>query len=110
MKALLISLALMTGQMMSMQNKPVVHLAPHSNLIEVAFDGSMLELQNAPELLLLPKYPPKLNSQGEQWSVNIKNFGPHPVQVEDKQHFIARVEVSQTVHIYSNGTAYYLKR
>jgi hypothetical protein len=110
MKAILVSLALLTGQMISMQGKPVVHLEPHSNLIEVAFAGSMLELQNAPEQLLLPKFPPKPNSEGKQWAVDVKNFGPHPVLIVDKDHFSTSVGVSQTIHIYSNGTAYYVKR
>jgi hypothetical protein len=110
MKALLISLALLTGQMMSMQERPVVHLKPHSDLIEVGFAGSRLELQNAPEYLHLPKFPPKPDGQGNQWFVDIKNFGPHVVMVDDPEHFKAPVAVGQTVHIFSDGTMYYLKR
>jgi hypothetical protein len=112
MKALLISLALFTGQMVSMQDKPVIHLKPHSDLIEVGFAGSILELQNAPAYLHLPKLPPKPDGQGNQWLVDIKNFGPHSVLVDDgvQNRFSVQIDVSQIVHIYSDGTRYYLKR
>ncbi len=109
MKALLISMALLTGQIMSMQDRPVVHLKPHSDLIEVGFSGSLLELQNAPESLRLPKLPPRPDGQGNQWFVDVKNFGPHPVLIGGN-NFTQQVGVGQTVHIYSNGTMYYLKR
>jgi hypothetical protein len=110
MKALLISLAVLTGQMISMQDKPVVHLKPHSDHIDVAFRGSLLELQNAPQIIHLPEFPPKPESQNDLWSVDVRNFGPRPIVIVDKEHFSARVGVSQTIHIYSNGTTYFLKR
>ncbi|WP_263353187.1 hypothetical protein [Acidicapsa acidisoli] len=109
MKVFLISLTLLMGQMTSMQDRPVIHLKPHSNLIESGFAGSILELQNAPEYLHLPKLPPKPDGQGNQWFVDIKNFGPHPVVVDDTRNFSLQIGVSQTVHIYSNGTLYYQK-
>jgi len=110
MNALLISMALLVGQTMSMQERPVIHLKPNSDLIESGFSGALLELQNAPGYLHLPKFPPKPDGQGKQWFVDVKNFGPHPVVIDDRQHFNLRVGVSETVHIYSNGTMYYLKR
>jgi hypothetical protein len=110
MNAFLISLTFLMGQMTSMQDKPVSHLKPHSEYIEAGFGGSRLELQNAPESLHLPKSPPKPDGQGNQWSVDIENFGPHPVVVDDRKRFSLQVGVSQTVHIYSNGILYYQKR
>jgi hypothetical protein len=110
MKALLISLAFFVGQMITMQDKPVVHLKPHKDTIEVSFAGSILELQDAPQYLHLPEYPPKPDAQGNQWAVDIKNFGPRAVTIVDKEHFSTTIHLNQTVHIYSNGTAYFLKR
>ena len=110
MKALLLSLAFFVGQMITMQAKPVVHLKPHKDGVEAAFGGSILELQNAPPILHLPQYPPKPDSQGTQWAVDIKNFGPHAVTIVDNGHFTTTISLNQTVHIYSNGTAYFLQR
>jgi hypothetical protein len=110
MKTLLISLALFAGQMISMQEKPVVHLRPHADIIDVQYGGSLLELQNAPEYVHLPVQPPKADPQGTQWFIDIKNFGPRPVSIVDKAHFNLKINISQTVHIYSNGISYYEKR
>lgn len=110
MKALLMSLAFFASQMITMQNKPVVHLKPHKDGIDVSFAGSILELQNAPPHLHLPEYPPKPDAQGNQWTVDIKNFGPGVVTIVDKEHFSTTILLNQTVHIYSNGNAYFLKR
>jgi hypothetical protein len=109
MKAVLLSLALAVGQMMSMQEKPVVHLKPHSDSVDTAFNGMLLELDHSPEVIHLPKYPPSADPQGAQWSVDIKNFGPHPVTVIDRGPFSVTIHVNQLVHIYSNGIGYYLK-
>jgi hypothetical protein len=110
MKTLLISLALFAGQMMSMQDKPVIHLKPHADIIDVEYGGSLLELQNAPEYVHLPDHAPKPDPQGNQWTIDIKNFGPRPVLIVDKAHFTVKINVSQTVHIYSNGIGYLEKR
>jgi len=110
MKALLISLALFAGQLITMQDKPVVHLKPHGDGIDTAFNGSVLELQNGPKIVHLPAEPPKPGSLGDEWTIDIKNFGPHLVTIVDKEHFSTTIHLNQTVHIYSNGTTYYLKR
>ena len=114
MKTLLISLALMAGQMITMQDKPVVRLKPHADIIDVEFAGSILELQNAPRYVHLPQFPPKPDPQGNRWSIDIKNFGPRPILIVHKGRysnalFSVEVKVSETVHIYSNGTGYFLK-
>jgi hypothetical protein len=110
MKALPIFLALFAGQMNTLQEKPVVHLYPNHNYIEAAFGGKLVELINAPKLIYLPPSPPKQDSQGGPWIVDAKNMGPGTVTVVDKTQFSVQISVGQTVHIYSNGSAYSLKR
>jgi hypothetical protein len=110
MKTFLFSLALFAGQMMTMQEKPVVHLKLHSDLIDVAFAGSLLELSNAPQIVHLPALPPRRDGQGNQWTIDIKNFGPRAIKVVGKAGFNVDIRVDQTVHVYSNGAAYFLKQ
>lgn len=109
MKSILISFTLVAAQAVSMQDKPVVHLKPHTNMIEVAFGGSLLELSQGPPVLHLPAPPPKPDSSGNKWTVDVKNFGPAPVTVVDAGAFNAPIGVNQTIHIFSNGKTYSLK-
>jgi len=109
MKALLFVLALFAGQAMTLQDKPVVHLKQHSDLIEAAFGGSRVELARAPGVVHLPAPPPKPNEKGVEWAVDVKNFGPLPVTVVYRDSFSASIAVNQTVHIHSNGSVYFLK-
>jgi hypothetical protein len=109
MKALLICLALLVGQQNTLQDKPVVHLQPHSGAIRVDFGGKRLELLDAPTIIYLPTAPPKLDFQGNPWSVDIRNLGPRAVTVVGTSQFSVRIIVSQTAHIAWNGTAYSLK-
>jgi hypothetical protein len=99
MKAIVVSLALLAGQMITMQEKPVVHLKPHQDTIEAGYGGMLLELDHSPQALRLPKFPPKPDPQGAQWSVDVKNFGPWPVTVQDYGNFSVKVNLNQTVHI-----------
>lgn len=110
MKILAVSLALLFGQMVTMQQKPVVHLKPHKDGIEVGFTGMLLELDHSPQIIHLPQYPPKPDPQGNEWHVDVKNFGPLPVTVVDTTHFSKQILLNQTIHIYSNGTFYLLKQ
>ncbi len=109
MKPVLIALVLFAGQAMTMQDKPVVHLKPHTDIILEAFDTSLLELSQAPQIVYLPATPPKPNGKGQQWTIDVKNFGPLPVTVSDKGAFGVPVATGQTVHILSNGSKYILK-
>jgi len=109
MKVLLVGLALVIGQMNTLQGKQVVHLQPHSGAIRSDFGGKLLELQNAPKIVYLPMAPPKLDSQGNPWSVDIKNMGPGMVTVVGASQFSSRIIVGQTVQVLSNGTSYSLK-
>jgi hypothetical protein len=95
--------------MNTLQDKTVVHLQPHRNSISSIFGGELLELANAPSVIDLPLHPPKVDSQGIPWSIDIKNLGPMTVTVIDKPQFNVQINVGQTVHIYWNGTVYLLK-
>src|ERR1035438_10229307 len=87
MKVLIISIAFVIGQMNTLQDKPVVHLQPHSSAIQVYFGGKQLELIHAPTIIYLPMSPHKLDSLGNPWSVDIKNLGPGMVTVVGKDQF-----------------------
>jgi hypothetical protein len=95
--------------MNTLQNKQVVHLQPHSSVVRADFGGKLLELLNAPAVISLPTVPPKLDSQGNAWSVDIKNMGPSQVMVVGTSQFRSRIIVGQTVHVFSNGRVYSLK-
>jgi hypothetical protein len=109
MKALLVCVGLIIGQVNTLQEKQVVHLQPHSSVIRADFGGRLLELLDAPATVRLPIAPPKLDSQGNPWSIDIKNLGPGVVAVVGTSQFSLRIIVGQTVHIFSNGTSYSLK-
>jgi len=109
MKILLVSLAFIVAQMSTLQEKPVVHLGPHGDAVQIGFGGKLLELINAPAIIRLPKIPPKLDDEGEPWAVRIKNLGPNGVTVADTGHFKLQINVGQTVQIDSNGAEYLQK-
>ncbi|MFZ0747571.1 MAG: hypothetical protein WAM85_24415 [Terracidiphilus sp.] len=109
MKSLFLAFALFAGQAMILQDKPVVHLKPHTDIILQAFGASLLELSQAPQIVYLPAPPPKPDANGNQWTIDVKNFGPLPVTVADKGGFSTPVAVGQTIHILSNGSKYILK-
>jgi hypothetical protein len=93
--------------MTTLQVRPVVHLAPNSNYVQPSFGGKLLELINAPATISLPPNPPKLDSSGEPWSIDIENFGPTAVTVAGKLPFNMPVNVGETVHIVWNGAVYH---
>jgi hypothetical protein len=109
MRILLISLGFLIAQANSLQEKPVVHLEPQSGAIQANFGGKLLELRNAPTIIYLPMYPPRLDSQGNPWSLDIKNLGPGAVTVVGTNQFELRVVVNKTAKVFSNGTSYSIK-
>jgi hypothetical protein len=109
MKMILLYTAFIIGQVNTLQDKPVVHLEPHRDTIQIDFGGKLLQLINAPATIQLPKLPPRLDSHGNPWSIEIKNLGPVRVTVVGNGQFSLRIVVGQTVHIFSNGTSYSLK-
>jgi hypothetical protein len=106
MKTLVISLALVVAQMNTLQEKPVVHLGSHSGAIQTGFGGKLLELLHAPTIIYLPMTPPRLDTQGNPWCVDIRNMGPGAVTVVGTNQFELRVIVGQTARVFSNGTSY----
>jgi len=110
MAALYILMALFIGQINAQQSRQAVHLQPHRAAIDSRYGGKMLELINSPPVLTLPTVPPKQDSQGRQWSVDVKNLGPGSVTITGKPAFSVSIDPNQTVHIYSNGDRYLLKR
>jgi hypothetical protein len=108
MKILLVWLAVVASQMNTLNDKQVVHLQPRSGAIQADFGGKLLELLHAPTIIYLPMTPPRLDAQGNPWSVDIRNMGPDAVTVVGKGQFTVRIIVDQTVYVHSNGTAYSL--
>jgi len=106
MKILLIGLCLMIGQMTTLQERPVVHLQPHSGAIRADCGGKQLELVDAPATIYLPMAPPRLDFQGNPWSVDIRNLGPGAVTVVGASQFSLRIIMGQTVQVFSNGRSY----
>ena len=109
MKLLLIAALVLGGQMISHQDKPVVHLRPHTDTIDAAFGGSILELSQSPPVIHLPAPPPKPDADGNQWAIDVKNCGPSAVTIADRANFSVVAGIGQTVHIDSNGAIYFLK-
>jgi hypothetical protein len=109
MKVLLIGLGLIIGQMTTLQERPVVHLQSHSGAIRADFGGKRLELVDAPAIIYLPMAPPRLDFQGDPWSVDIRNLGPRVVTVVGTSQFSARIILNQTLHVFWNGTSYSTK-
>lgn len=99
MIALLVWTAVFAGQMNTLQDKQVVHLQPHSGAIRADFGGKRLELLNAPDVVYLPMTPPRLDSQGDPWSLDIRNLGPKAVTVVSASQFSSRISVGQWVKL-----------
>lgn len=109
MKSILFALIVIAGRVITMQDKPVVHLKPHSNTIDTNFRGSLVELSNAPATVYLPASPPAPDPDGNPWSIDFKNFGPKPVTIISEQNFTTTVNVNQTIHILAKRQGYVLK-
>jgi hypothetical protein len=74
MNSLLLFVAFLVGQTNTLQQRPVVHLPPNNHVIASELGAHLLELSNAPAEISLPTVPPKLDSQGSPWSIDIKNL------------------------------------
>jgi hypothetical protein len=109
MKTLLICTAFIIGQIGTQQNRQVAHLPMQRDTIPAEFGGKLLELTNAPAIVYLPTTAPKLDSQGQPWSIDIENLGPGVTAVLGQGQFTVRIRVAQTAHVIWNGTSYSLK-
>jgi hypothetical protein len=110
LKIILFGMTLLATQMLTYKDKPVVHLQQLHDTIDIAFDGKLLQLVNAPAVVHLPSVPPPANPDGHPWSIDIKNLGPSAVTVEGRALLRVVVGVGQTLHVDSNGADYSLKR
>lgn len=110
MKALVICAAFFVGQMNPLQEKQIVHLQPHSNLIRGDSGGKLLELRNAPTIICLPLSPPRVDYEGHPWSLDIRNLGPRDVTIVGTSQFTLQIIVGKTVTILGNGISYTVKR
>jgi hypothetical protein len=108
MKVLLGCLAIFLGQLITLQEKPIVRLPPGGDDISIDCGGKVLELVNTPAIVHLPTIPPKVDSSNSPWSVDVKNLGPGAVNVTAGHQFNIRIDVGQTVHIRSTGSGYSL--
>jgi len=106
MKSILMCLALYTGQINTMVERPIVHLQPNRAAIEVGFGGATLQLLNAPAIVHLPPVPPERDPAGDPWVIRITNFGPKMVTIVDKGRGRIPVGVGGAVTVYSDGAAY----
>lgn len=104
--SVILFLVLSAGQAIPVEHRQIVHLQLRSNFLQAEFGGKRVELLNSPPVLYLLALPPKLDSQGSPWSVDVVNLGPREVTVLDKVRFRVQVGVGETVHIRSNGTEY----
>jgi len=110
MKSLLICIAMIFGQVNSLQDKPIVRLPPNIRVIDPAYGGKLVELINAPAEVSLPANPPKVDALGRPWLVDIKNLGPSAVNITWKTEINVPITPGQTAHIRTNGKAYALQR
>lgn len=106
MKTTLIYLALLAGQMHTLQDGPIIHLRPDQNSIQNEYGGATVELSNSPKVIQLPRQPPTLDSRGKTWAVDVENSGPNPVTVVGRAGFSVQVPVGQVVHIKYTNTGF----
>ena len=110
MRSVIFGIALLSGQLITSQEKPVVHLASKAVVIPAVFGGKLLELINAPAVIRLPLQPAKTDMSGNPWLVEVKNLGPRPVSIRDDKTFKIEVIEGQTVKIGWDGQRFSEKR
>ena len=106
MKTGLIYLALLAGQMHTLQDKPVVHLRPNQDFIPNEYGGDLVELLNSPTVIQLPTHPPAVDAHGKPWAVDVENSGPNSVTVVGRAGFSVQVRMGQVAHIKFTATGY----
>jgi len=109
MKMCLIYLALLAGQYNTLQDKPVVHLPPHQDVIPMEFGGDLVELKNAPPEVRLPPLH-LLDSHGHPWTIEVRNLGPGTVTIVGTPQFHMQVPIGDAVSIKATKEGYTSKR
>jgi len=109
MKTFLISLALFAGQYNTLQDKPVVRLPPHQDVIPGECGGDLVELKDAPPEVQLP--PLRLvDSHGRPWSIEVRNLGPGTVTIVGRAQFHVEVPAGHSVSIKATNAGYSSER
>lgn len=108
MRNFLVFAVLGFGQM-AIQGKQVVRLPANHSAIESEWGGKLVELVNAPANVYLPANPPRFDSEGVGWRVEVKNLGPAVVMIMGKNGFHVPDGPGQTIRISADGTRYLLK-
>ena len=105
MKRVLIYLAFFVGQYNTLQDKPVVRLHPHQDLIPMEYGGDLVELKDAPPQVQLPPLH-LLDSHGRPWAIEVRNLGPGTVTIVGVAQFHVQVPVHNTVSIQATKDGY----
>jgi hypothetical protein len=105
MKTILIYLAFFAGQYNTLQDKPVVRLQPHQDVIPQEFGGDLVELKDAPTQVQLPPLR-LLDSRGHPWAIELRNLGPGTVTIVGKAQFHVEVPVHHSVSIKATEAGY----
>jgi hypothetical protein len=107
MKALLIILALLSAQLPSRDDEPTVVLPSAHATITADYGGEYVQLKNAPEVVNLPKTPPKTLPTGLTWYVDVINFGPNTVTLQQVgTQFSVRLQPKDSVRVVTSNTIY----
>jgi hypothetical protein len=105
MKTILIYLAFFAGQYNTLQDKPVVRLQPHQDVIPQEFGGDLVELKDAPTQVQLP--PLRLqDSHGRPWVIEVRNLGPGTVTIVGKSQFHVEVPIHHSLSIKATEAGY----
>ena len=109
MKVLLLCAVMFLGLANQPEHRKLVYLAPNDNAIRYEFGGKHLVVSSAPPVLYLPAVPPRLDSEGSPWSIEISNHGSERIMVVDRSQFVFRINPEEDATICSDGRAYKLK-
>jgi hypothetical protein len=105
MKTFLIYLAFFVGQYNTLQDKPVVRLLPHQDVIPQEYGGDMVELMNSAMQVQLPPLR-LLDSHGRPWAIEVRNLGPNTVTIVGGAQFHVEVPVHHTVSLRATVAGY----
>jgi hypothetical protein len=107
MKSLLLVLALLSAQLPSRDSETTVTLPSTRATITPDYGGEYVQLKNPPAVVNLPKTPPKLLRSGLPWYVDVVNFGPGTVTLQQAgTQFSVRLQPKDSVRVVSSNSMY----
>jgi hypothetical protein len=89
-------------------SKDVVRLSPSQATIPQDYGGKLVELLNAPAEVFLPSLRKSVELTS-QWSVDIKNLGPHNVSIRNGNQLIVLLHPNESATIASRGSSSYVR-